>query len=97
MTEDDFTGLRPTPKRKGKAARPYYEELGSATDWIVRCHDCKKLQTAAQLQEYGTCECGNRKVEEVRTLDDTEMADIQSGRIDFPYREEFLKEFAPRG
>jgi hypothetical protein len=83
--------------RVKKSVRPYYEDMGAATDWIVRCKDCLKLQTAAQLQEHGTCECGNRKMTEVRTLSEEEMADITNGVIDFPHRDKFLAEFAPRG
>lgn len=94
MDSNELIGVQAAVK---KGVRPYYEDLGSATDWIVRCKDCRKLQTAAQLQNYGSCECGNRRMSEIRTLSEQEMADITNGVIDFPHRDKFLAEFAPRG
>lgn len=76
------------------AQRPYYEALGQGCDAIVRCKDCQVLVLEGTIKKLGSCVCGNRRVGEVRTLSEQEYADIQSGKIDFPYRAEFLKEFA---
>ena len=78
------------------AARPYYEKLDKACDAIVRCNDCRRLVThAAIIGNKGTTPCcGTRRVREVRTLGPWEWLKLRLGLIDFPYRAEFLKEFA---
>ncbi len=86
---DELRGIAP-PK---KGHRPYYEDLGSGCDWILRCKDCRELVTAATLEKLGSCLCGNRKVVEVRTLSEAEFARIKSGELDFPHRDLFIKEF----
>lgn len=78
----------------GKRVRPYYEDLGVGCDWITRCKDCQRLVTADVIEKVGSCPCGNRRMMEIRTLSEEEMAKIQSGEIDFPHREKFLAEFA---
>lgn len=78
----------PTPKL-------YYEELGRAHDYIMRCKDCQKLVTFQVITNIGCCDgCGNKRFSEVTLLQEQEMADIQSGKIDFPDRELFLAEFS---
>jgi hypothetical protein len=76
-------------------AVPYYVKLGKGVDELVRCHACRQLVTTAFLSKLGRCRCGAGKFDEIRTLSEEEMADIQSGKIDFPNRAEFLAEFAP--
>jgi hypothetical protein len=90
----EFEEFAPEVNPAKKSVRPYYEDMGAGCDWIVRCKDCRTLRTAAQVEKLGSCICGNRKVVEVRTLSEQEMADIQSGKIDFPHRDKFLAEFA---
>jgi hypothetical protein len=75
-------------------AESYYVKHGMGHDALLRCKDCRKLVSFELLQKLGNCTCGNRRVVEIRTLSEEEFADIQSGRIDFPHREEFLAEFA---
>lgn len=81
----------------GNTTRPYYEALGKACDAIVRCNDCRRLVTHASLvgNKGVTPCCGTRRVKEVRTLRQEEWDEIVSGRLDFPYRDLFLQEFAP--
>lgn len=80
-------------------ARPYYEDLNRACDAIVRCNDCRRLVTHAQLTSHqGTTPCcGTRRVKEIRTLSLWEWLRIRVGLLDFPYRKEFLQEFARAG
>ena len=78
------------------AARPYYEDLNQACDAILRCHECRRLVTHATIvANKGTTPCcGTRKVREIRTLTFWEWLKIRLGILDFPYRQQFLKEFA---
>ncbi len=78
-------------------AVPYYVDLNRACDAVVRCNDCRKLVTSAQINANRgvTPCCGSRKVREIRTLKFwSEWLPIRLGLIDFPHRAEFLKEFA---
>ena len=76
----------------GKETR-YYTALGRATDYLLRCKDCRALVLVTQLVKDGCCPCGNKRVAEITTLSEQEQADIASGTIDFPHRAEFLAEF----
>ncbi|HYB96808.1 MAG TPA: hypothetical protein VEC39_17680 [Vicinamibacterales bacterium] len=78
----------------GKEQR-YYVALGRACDWILRCKDCQQLVTSADIAKRGSCACGNRRFAEITMLSEQEHASIVSGAIDFPHREDFLREFAP--
>lgn len=78
---------------KPQRTERYYEKLGRATDFILRCKDCKKLETAAVLKVRGCCECGNKRFVEITTLTDAEQAQVAA--LDFPYKAEFLAEFSP--
>lgn len=73
----------------------YYHALNRGCDFILRCKDCQRLVTAENLCKWGSCSCGNKRVAEITTLSEQEQADIASGKIDFPYRAEFLAEFSP--
>ena len=74
----------------------YYEQLGRSHDYLMRCKDCKALVPFAIIESLSCCDqCGNKRFSEITLLNDKEMADIQSGVIDFPDRELFLKEFSP--
>lgn len=73
----------------------YYHALGRGCDFIFRCKDCRTLVLAVDLKRRGCCACGNKRVVEITTLSEHEQAEIASGRIDFPYRAEFLAEFSP--
>ena len=77
----------------GKEQR-YYIAQGRGCDAILRCKDCQRLVLQAEWQRLGSCQCGNRKLTEITTLTEQEMADIQSGAIDFPHRDLFLAEFS---
>lgn len=72
----------------------YYIQHGMGHDALLRCKDCRNLVLFDTLQKLGSCPCGNRKVVEIRTLSAEEFARIKSGELDFPHREEFLKEFS---
>ena len=73
----------------------YYVDEGMGHDALLRCKDCAALVTFAAIQKLGMCDkCGNKRFSEVTLLNEQEMADIQSGAIDFPYRDQFLAEFA---
>ena len=74
----------------------YYEALGRSHDYLMRCKDCKALVPYAIIESLSCCDqCGNKRFAEITLLNEKEMADIQSGVIDFPDRELFLKEFSP--
>lgn len=77
---------------KGRESR-YYTALGRASDFLLRCKDCKALVLLSFLQTHGCCECGNKRVVEITTLNDAEMERLTNGSLDFPYRAEFLAEF----
>ncbi len=85
-----------------KMDRPaYYEDLGRAHDCLLRCKDCHQLVTYEVITKLGMCPgsddnaCGNRRFTEIKLLNEREMEDIKSGKIDFPNRDLFLAEFAP--
>jgi hypothetical protein len=74
---------------------PYYVGMGQGHDNILRCKDCQALVTIETIQLRGMCDkCGNGKFGEIRLLNQEEMDNIRSGKIDFPARERFLAEFA---
>jgi len=75
-------------------AVPYYIALGQGCDALVRCRDCRRLITHADLIARGMCRCGNKRVTEIRALSLWEWLRIRVGWIDFPHRAAFLKEFA---
>lgn len=76
--------------------REYYEDLGRAHDDLLRCKDCQGLVTFKTLAKLGMCDkCGNKRFTEITTLNEKEMADIQSGVIDFDAREQFIAAFRP--
>jgi hypothetical protein len=77
-----------------KPEQRYYTALNRACDWILRCKDCQKLVTSATIGKIGSCPCGNRRFAEITMLNQEEHDLIASGVIDFPHRDEFLKEFA---
>jgi len=83
---------------KMKRPERYYEALGQACDAIVRCKNCRRLLTHAQVcAEGGGCPtCGTKYVMEVTSLGWWEWVKIRVGLLDFPYRKEFLKEFSAR-
>lgn len=70
----------------------YFEKAGQGHEGIVRCHHCRRLVTWDQIQT-GSCVCGSRKVDHIKSITDKELVDIFRGRIDFPMREEFLASF----
>ena len=72
----------------------YYEKYGVAIDGIVRCSDCRSICLISEIKKVGSCSCGCKRVREITTLNEEEMARIQSGEIDFPHRDEFLEEFS---
>lgn len=72
----------------------YYEDLGRGHDYLMRCKDCKALVTFTMIKKLGCCDkCGTRKFAEITILSEQEMADIQSGAIQFPDSDKFLAEF----
>lgn len=82
----------------GKESR-YYNAMNRGSDFLLRCVDCKRLVTRAEIAKDGCCvgtverACGNRRFKEITTLNEAEMAALVAGTIDFPYRAEFLAEF----
>lgn len=77
-----------------KPEQRYYVALGRACDWLLRCKDCRSLVTSGDISTRGGCVCGNRRFSEITLLSEQEHADIVAGVIDFPHREDFLREFA---
>jgi hypothetical protein len=80
-------------------ARPYYEKLNRAVDYLVRCQSrhggCGALVPTERLHETGMCpRCGNRGMAEIRSLRPLEYLRIYFGLLDFPYRAQFLAEFS---
>lgn len=74
----------------------YYESLGRACDFLLRCKDCQRLVPTARLTAHGCCSCGNRRLAEIKTLSLWEYLRIRLGLLRFPYRREFLREFEAR-
>jgi hypothetical protein len=73
----------------------YYVDEGRGHDYLLRCKDCQGLVTFVAINKLGCCDkCGNKRFTEITLLNDKEMADIQSGAIDFPDRDQFLAEFS---
>ena len=72
----------------------YYEAMGRAHDYLMRCKDCKKLTTFQVLSKNGCCACCNRKFSEITTLSLWEWLKIRLGIIQFTDRDKFLKEFS---
>lgn len=91
---DNTRGLTPN-ELNVKMDRPaYYEDLGRGHDNLLRCKDCQKLVPYRVITKLGMCDgCGNRKFVEIKILNEREMADIQSGKIDFEDRDRFIAEF----
>ena len=79
---------------RGTVPTPYYEAFGQVTDGVMRCTDCSRLVTVAQLKQAGKCpKCGTRRVKEVQTLSTWEWIRIWTGILRFPHRRLFLREF----
>jgi len=73
--------------------KTYLEINGLGHDSILRCGKCLKLILMEDVKKNGQCHlCGSTKVTEVRTLTDEERNQIIN-EMDFPFKEEFLKEF----
>ncbi len=73
----------------------YYVDEGAGHDELLRCKDCQKLVTFEAIKRIGACDgCGNKRFTEITLLNDEEMAKVQSGEIDFKFRDQFLAEFA---
>lgn len=50
------------------------DKQGTFTDPVVRCTECQRLVTRAEIQASGGCPgCGCRRVRNVLTLNDAEM------------------------
>lgn len=77
---------------EAKSPPLYYQALGRACDYVMRCQDCQRLQTTAAIKKRGGCKCGNKRFTEVRTLTFWEMVRIRLF-MRFPYKKEFLAEF----
>lgn len=71
----------------------YYENLGMAHDCLMRCKDCQKLVPYSAITKIGCCDgCGNKRFTEITLLTEVEMEAVKT--MDFPYKEQFIKEFA---
>lgn len=81
----------------GRESR-YYTALGRATDYILRCKDCKAIVPIADIRRYGACPgngttaCGNKRFSEITAISETEKAALEA--MDFPCKAEFLAEFS---
>lgn len=74
--------------------RNYYEDLGRAHDYLMRCKDCQELVPYVTITKIGCCDrCGNKRFTEITLLTEREMEAIATGVIDFPDREKFMAEF----
>ena len=73
--------------------KTYLEEKGLGHDSILRCGKCQKLLLMEDIKKNGQCHfCGSSKMNEVRVLNEVEKEEVE--KMDFPYKEEFLGEFA---
>lgn len=73
----------------------YYVKLGIGHDHLLRCKDCHRLVTHENVITVGGCRyCGCRRLVQISTLSVWEWLKIRLRVIDFPYRKEFLQEFA---
>ena len=77
---------------EGKEDR-YYTKLGRASDYILRCKECKRLVLQEALAHGGGCVCGHRKFTEIIALNHWEVLKIKLGLIRFPCSQEMLAEF----
>lgn len=60
-----------------------YSKDGPFDDPVVRCCDCSKLVPKAQIKKHGMClGCGNRRVRNVQTLSESEMAELKAKKVD---------------
>lgn len=73
----------------------YYEKEGRSHDYILRCKDCRGIETYANITKLGCCsKCGNRRFSEITILSEAEMEQIKNGTIEFDGRDQFIAEFA---
>jgi len=67
----------------GNMGKPNYDKDGPFGDPIVRCCDCSKIVYRTQVQKFGQCpKCGNRRVRNVSTLSEEEMAELKKKDVD---------------
>jgi predicted RNA-binding Zn-ribbon protein involved in translation (DUF1610 family) len=67
-----------------------YSKDGEFTDPIVRCTECQGIIFREKLQTIGMCpKCGNRRVRNVLTMNEKELAFVKEKGID----PDFLKLF----
>ncbi len=60
------------------------------TDPVVRCMSCNKLIFMSAVRTMGCCSsCGNKRVQDVRTLSVDEMAKLREKKVS----EDFLSKF----
>ena len=72
----------------------YYEDLGRAHDYLLRCNACQKLVTFETMTKLGCCDkCGTRRMIEITVLSEEEATQIRDGIIAFPDSDKFLEEF----
>ena len=62
--------------------KPNYDKDGPFGDPIVRCTECQKIVYRDTIKVMGMCSCGNRRVRNVLTLSEDEMADLKEKGID---------------
>jgi Zn finger protein HypA/HybF involved in hydrogenase expression len=62
----------------------------SFTDPVVRCTDCQRLITRAEIRKYGLCpDCGNKRVRNVLVLSGKEVERLKEMDIDPAFLAEF--------
>lgn len=71
----------------------YYEALGRAHDYLLRCKDCQELVVYSTITKLGSCVCGCKKFNEITTLKEEELKRIQDGELAFEDSDKFLAEF----
>lgn len=60
-----------------------YHKDGEFIEPVVRCDSCSKLCIVAELKTVGCCPyCSNAKVRNVRTISDSEIAEMKKRGID---------------
>jgi len=59
-----------------------YREDGPFDDPIVRCCECSEIVTREQIKNHGMCECGNRRVRNVNSLNGAEMEKMKENGVD---------------
>lgn len=63
--------------------KPIYDKDGPFEDPIIRCTECSGIVHRTQIRKFGSCpKCGNRRVRNVLSLSEEEMAKLKEEGVD---------------